>query len=114
MSDEPSLGELGRRYAELRAVVDDNPGRREYSEFQKYVNLRLSELATDIAEERQAREAAVKETKTEAATAVAAIRTEAEAKRNVKGAGFYAMLGTLVATLAIEAFNAFVRAGGHG
>lgn len=114
MSDEPSLGELRRRYNELRAVVDDMPGRREYAEFQNYVNHRFSEQATDVVEERHAREEAVKEAKAEAAAAVAGLRAEAESKRNIGRTGFFAMLGTLLAALAVEAVNAWLRAGGHG
>lgn len=113
MSDEPSLGELGRGLTEIKLLLQDIPGRREYVEFQNYVNHRFSEQATDIVEERHAREAAVKEAKTEAATAVTELRTEASAKRNSKGAAFYAMLGTLLAGIALEAVNAWLRAGGH-
>lgn len=50
---EPSNGELAWRLAEIKEIVQDIPGRREYTEYQLRVESRFMAQADDIAELRK-------------------------------------------------------------
>lgn len=102
MSDEPSNGELGRSIGEVKAMVANLVGTREYAEFQRHVEHRLSGLDADISDERKAREEGFRE-----------IRTEQTTGRQISKNARLTALGTLAAGVALAIFTAWTRLGGH-
>lgn len=102
MAEEPSNGELWRSLSDIKGLVQNLVGNREYVEFQRHVTHVLGELAKDIADERAAREAGFKELRAE----------QAAGRRTSKGA-IWSAIGTLVAGIALAAFVTFVKTGGH-
>ncbi len=102
MAEEPSNGELGRRLDLITALLQDLVGTREYLEFQRHVNHRLTGLDADITDERKAREANLKE-----------VRAEQAAGRQTARTALYTALGTLLAGVVLAALTTYVKLGGH-
>jgi hypothetical protein len=58
---EPSNTELAWRLAEIKEIVQDIPGRREYTEYQLRVDIRFKDQAEDIADLRKTHDADIKD-----------------------------------------------------
>lgn len=57
---EPSNTELAWRLAEIKEIVQDIPGRREYTEYQLRVEVRFKDQAEDIADLRKTHDEDIK------------------------------------------------------
>jgi hypothetical protein len=57
---EPSNTELAYRLAEIKEIVQDIPGRREYTEYQLRVEVRFKDQAEDIADLRKTHDEDIK------------------------------------------------------
>lgn len=58
--DDVSMGEVARRLTEVKEIVQDLVGRREYGEYRQHVEHRFAEIERDVAKERDDRKEADK------------------------------------------------------
>lgn len=86
---------------------------REYAEFQRYVTHLLGELAKDIANERAAREEAVKAEQAAREKAIGEIRSEQSTSRQNSRLALLGMFGTLLGGIGVVIFTTLSHLGGH-
>lgn len=113
MADEPSNGELGRRLDNITVMVANLVGTREFGEFQRYVTHLLGELTKDIADERAAREEAVKAEREAREKGFGEIRTEQSSVRSTNRMAILTGIGTLLGGIALAALTHWTSLGGH-
>jgi len=106
--DDPTLGEIGRRLAEMASDVRDLPGRAEYTSDRRGLDYRFSELGRDLEDIRKRHAADFQEINRR----ISAELKEAIAKRQSWRQIIYTgLIPALVALLAILA-QIWLRSGG--
>lgn len=113
MADEVSTGELGRSIGEVKAMVANLVGVREYAEYQRHVDRRFAEQAKDITDERAAREKAITEERAAREKAIGEIKAEQSSVLSAKRTAVLTGIGTLLGGIALAIFTAWAHLGGH-
>lgn len=112
-SGEPSTWELGRSIGEVKAMLQNLVGTREYAEYQRHVTNLLGELAKDLATERVERENAVKAEREAREKAIGEIRAEQSTSRQTSKMAILTALGTLLGGVGVVIFTTLSHLGGH-
>jgi hypothetical protein len=84
VADEPTNGELARQLADIKLMLAAVVGHPEYAADKRYLDSRFADLASDLAEERHQRAAAIEQERRDRDTAVKAVSERIDAGRDTR------------------------------
>jgi hypothetical protein len=117
VADEPTNGELARQLADIKQMLAAVVGHPEYAADKRALDYRFSDLASDLAEERHQRAAAIEQERRDRDTAIKAINDRIDAGRDTR-MHWRTLLWTGVLPAAVALIGVIVTIalshGGHG